>query len=76
MRLSVSKLRGRIIEIFGTIDNFAESVDCSRAFISSYLNHKSILNQKTILNWAKNLKISDDEIPAYFFTLEVDNMEP
>lgn len=75
MNLSVAKLRGRIIEVFGTIDKFAEAVGQSRAFVSNYLNHKTFLNQVTILKWAKQLHISDDEITTYFFTLEVDVME-
>ena len=75
MKFSVAKLRGRIIEVFGTIDSFAEKADCSRAFVSSYLNHKSVLNQKTIVKWAGLLNLSDNDIPIYFFTLEVDEME-
>lgn len=75
MKISVAKLRGRIIEIFGTIDNFAESADCSRVYVSNYLNHKTALNQKTILKWAKLLIIRDDEIPTYFFRVEVDDTE-
>lgn len=75
MKFSTAKLRGRIVELFGTIDNFAENAGYTRQFISLYLNHKSTLNQVTILKWAKSLNIGDDEITTYFFTLEVDEME-
>ena len=75
MEFSVAKLRGRIIEKFDTIEKFAEIADCSRAFVSNYLNHKTYLNQVTILKWAKLLQIEDDKITTYFFTLEVDEME-
>lgn len=75
MRIEVSKFRGRIIEKFGTIDNFAETAKCSRAFVSKYLNHKTFLNQETILLWARLLGISDPEIPAYFFAVEVDEIQ-
>lgn len=75
MRFSVAKLRGRIIEVFETIDKFSEKTKGSRAFVSNYLNHKTLLNQETILEWAKLLNISDDEITTYFFTLEVDETE-
>lgn len=75
MEFSVSKLKGRIIEKFDTIEKFAEIADCSRAFVSKYLNHKTYLNQVTILKWAKLLQIEDDKITTYFFTLEVDEME-
>ena len=76
MKFSVSKLRGRIIELFGNLENFADNAECSRAAVSNYLNHKTYLGQKTILKWARCLKLSDDEIPAYFFVLEVDEIEP
>lgn len=75
MRISVAKLRGRIVEIFGTIEAFSEKAGCSRAFISSYLNHRSYLNQATIIKWARLLRITDEEMPTYFFTVEVDEME-
>lgn len=75
MKFSVSKLRGRIIEIFGTIDNFADKAECSRVYVSNYLNHKTCLNQKTIIKWAGLLKLTDTEIPIYFFAIEVDETE-
>lgn len=75
MTVEVSKLRGRIVEKFGTIDKFADEAHCSRAFISKYLNNKTTLDQKTILKWAGLLAISVDDIPTYFFRLKVDDME-
>lgn len=75
MRVDVSKLRGRIVEKFGTIDCFAEKANCSRTFISKYLNHKTYLNQETLLSWATLLELNDADIPAYFLTLEVDKTE-
>mgnify|MGYP002528662740 CR=1 FL=1 len=75
MRISVAKLRGRIVEVFGTIEAFSEKAECSRALISSYLNHRSYLNQTTILKWARLLRIKDAEIPTYFFSVEVDETE-
>lgn len=73
---NVTKLRGRIIEVYGTLGAFAENAGCSRGYLSLYMNHKAILDQDTILKWAGLLHISDDQIPAYFFATEVDETEP
>lgn len=72
---NVSKLRGRIVEVFGTVGAFAEAAGSSRVYVSMYLNHKTVLNQETIIKWANLLGIAEEEIPAYFFTLEVDETQ-
>lgn len=75
MNIDVSKFRGRIVEKFGTIDNFADKAGCSRAYISKYLNHKTVLNQNTIIKWAGLLDIGDADIPDFFLALEVDETQ-
>lgn len=65
-----AKLRGRIVEKYGTIGKFAEAVGKTRAAVSNYLNGSSNLSQDVILQWCDLLDISEKEIPAYFFTLK------
>lgn len=70
-----SKLRGRIIEKFGSQKNFAQAAGCSVTFISIYLNGKTFLDQRIIDKWAALLDVSD-EIDGYFFKKKVHEMEP
>ena len=69
-----SKLRGRIIEKFGSQKNFAQAAGCSITFISLYLNGKAFLDQRAIDKWAALLDVSD-EIDEYFFKKKVHEME-
>lgn len=70
-----SKLRGRIVEVFGSQNEFAAAAGCSVSFLSQYLNGKKILDQKTIEKWCEALRIESQEIPAYFFTKRVHEVE-
>ena len=71
-----SKLRGRIIEKFGSQKAFALATGRSNSFISQYLNGKNIdLDQPTIDKWADTLDISFEEIPVYFFMKKVHETE-
>ena len=70
-----SKLRGRIVEKFGTIKEFARAAGSSMSFISQYLNGKKILDQKTIDRWANVLDISATEYDLYFFVRKVHDTE-
>ncbi len=70
-----SKLRGRIIEKFGSQKAFCEAVGCSVATLSNYLNGKAQLSQNTIATWANALEIPSGEIDIYFFAPKVHEME-
>lgn len=72
-----SKLRGRIIEKFGSQTAFASAVNRSISFVSQYLNGKNNvdLDQPTIDKWADALDISFTEIPIYFFKKKVHETE-
>lgn len=71
-----SKLRGRIIEKYGSQNAFAEAVGRSISFVSQYLNGKVILDQDTMDKWAESLDIDISDIPTYFFTKKVHETEP
>lgn len=70
-----SKLRGRIIEKFGSQNAFAEASHNSISFISQYLNSKTYLDQKTIDKWVQLLDIPENEIDVYFFKKKVHDTE-
>lgn len=72
MAFETSKLRGKIVEKFGTIDAFSQRTSLTRASISAYLNGQKVLNQKDIEEWRGLLEIQVDEIPDYFFKEKVD----
>ena len=70
-----SKLRGKIIEKFGSQKAFSAASGNSVSFISQYLNGKTLLNQKTMIRWIDLLGIPDCEIDQYFFSKKVHDME-
>lgn len=66
-----SKLRGRIVEKYGTQGKFAEANDMSDRSISLKLNNGIGLSQEEIIDWCKKLDICISDIPAYFFKEKV-----
>lgn len=61
------KLRGRIIEKFGTYGSFADSIKMSRPTFTCKLNGIRGMSQKDIALFCKALDISKQEIGDYFF---------
>ncbi len=70
-----AKLRGRIVEKYGSQTAFAEAAHRSISFVSQYLNGKTYLDQRIIDEWAVLLDIPNNEIPDYFFTKKVHETE-
>lgn len=62
-----SKLRGRIVEKFGTMSKFAEEVGVSLVVVSNKLNNKSGFTRTDIEKWSTLLDIPGNEYDAYFF---------
>ena len=70
MPFDFSKLRGRIVERYGTCEKFAEALGKSKTWVSARLNN--------VVPWGADeihavivpdvLDIPTGEIPAYFFT--------
>ena len=71
MTYNYAKLLGRIVEKVGTQGNFAEKMGLSERSISLKLNGKVGWKQSEISNACEVLSINDEDIPAYFFTLRV-----
>lgn len=63
-----SKLRGRIVEKFGSLMEFSKAAKCSYSFLSQYMNGKKNLTQPTMEKWMDLLDIDGVDIRAYFFT--------
>lgn len=67
MPYSYNKLRGRIVEKYGTQEKFAEALDVSKQMVSMKMTGKSSFSQKDILTWCDLLSIQHDQISDYFF---------
>lgn len=71
MKFDHSKLRGRIIEKFGSQAAFARHINREESWLSNRLNNKVPLSDEDIflLISPENLDIPDAEITTYFFTV-------
>ena len=74
MAFNYSKLRGRIIEKYGSQSDFAKAFGCSDRTLSLKMNGKRPWKQTDILSAIKLLELSEEDIQDYFFTLEAQNV--
>lgn len=63
-----NKLRGKIIEKYGTQEKFAREVGISKNALSKKMQCKTGISQTDISLWSKLLGISIEEYGEYFFT--------
>ena len=63
-----AKLRGRMVEKYGTIEKTAEAAGVRRDMISLALNGKRQFTQADIVTLIATLEIPSEEVGAYFFT--------
>lgn len=75
MSFDYSKLRGRIVEKYGSLESFSSAVDLSVNTVSKYLNNKVPWKQTNINAAVRALDIQPEEISVYFFTPSVQNLE-
>ena len=68
MPYTYNKLRGRIVEKYGTQEKFAKALDISKQGLSLKMTGKIGFTQKDILAWCELLDIQQDQIAEYFFT--------
>lgn len=71
MAYDYSKLRGRIIEKFGSQAKFAEAMQWSERTTSLKLNCEVYWKQPEISKAIRLLAIPENQIQLYFFTLNV-----
>ena len=62
-----SKLRGRIVEKYGSQLNFAKALGKAEQTVSAKLNNTVGLTRQDIITWSELLEISECDYGAYFF---------
>lgn len=65
--MSYNKLRGKIVEVYGSQKEFSGKIGLSEQSITSKLNGRSDFSQEDILRWSNALKLDKSEIGNYFF---------
>ena len=68
MQYTYNKLRGRIVEMFGSQNNFAKALETTTVTVSNRMTGKTGFSQEDIELWAEKLSIEQSEYGAYFFT--------
>lgn len=71
MAFEYGKLRGRIVEKYGSLSKFARKLGVSDNTFSKKMNNKVRFTPDDIIAITALLEISNDEIGAYFFTEKV-----
>ena len=71
MAFDFSKLRGRIVEKYGSCAAFAEAAGCSPGQISRRLNNQTPFDDQEIHAFSKLLEIPESDLATYFFTHKV-----
>ena len=66
MAFDFRKLRGRIVEKFGSCDRFAAAMGRSKVWLSSRLNNIVQWRAEEMREAAALLDIAPEEIPRYF----------
>ena len=66
-----SKLRGRIVEKYGTLSDFAKALGITLVVVSQKMNNKSGFSRADIEKWSNLLDISSSEYDVYFFAHKV-----
>lgn len=67
MAYTYAKLKGRIVEKFGTQKAFADAIGISENSISKKLNGLTGFSQEDIVLWSEKLEIDLREAGKYFF---------
>lgn len=75
MGFDYRKLRGKIIESYGTQSKFAKALGVSDRTLSLKLNNKIYFSQDEIKKCANLLNIDLEKIQLYFFKEKVQNIE-
>ena len=66
-----AKLRGRIVEKFGSVQGFADQIGVAVQTICSKLTNKLSVTRSDIILWSEVLGIEIKDIGIYFFTPKV-----
>ena len=74
MAFNYNKLRGKIVEIYGSQIEFAKAMKWSEKTLSLKLNGKVPWKQTDIMTAVQILGLSESDIQDYFFVVEVQNI--
>lgn len=67
MDFNYAKLKGRIVEKYGTQGRFAEALGVNQMTVSRKLNGENAFTRNDMLIWAQLLAIERTDIGSYFF---------
>lgn len=67
MQYSYKKLRGRIVEVFGTQKDFAATLGTSKNNVSKKLTGKSKFSQSDVERWSGLLGIDRKDYGEFFY---------
>lgn len=73
MSFMYNKLRGKIIEVFGSQSKFAAEIGLSEQSVTAKLAGRTRFSQEDIIFWSEKLKIDQNDIGVYFFAQELSN---
>lgn len=62
-----AKLKGRIVEKFGTQGKFAEAVGTTEQTVSAKVQGRVKFTTKDVVDWSNMLDISSNDVGSYFF---------
>lgn len=68
------KLRGRIVEKFGTIKAFSDEIGLTSTSASLKLNGKTAFDAPTMERWCNALEIPIEQAGLYFFDFELNDV--
>lgn len=75
MAFNYDKLSGRIVEVFGTRYKFSEKMGWSERTMSLKMSSNRTWKQTDICKAISLLGLTESDIPTYFFTPKVQNIE-
>lgn len=75
MSFNYDKLRGKIVEVFGSQRKFAKAMGWSERTLSLKLNGVRSWKQPDICKAIRLLHLKESDIPIYFFNGKVQNIE-
>lgn len=62
-----AKLRGRIVEIYGSQARFSQAIGVSEVTVINKLKGTRSFSMDDIVNWSDALKITKENVGDYFF---------
>lgn len=69
------RIRGRIVELFGSQQNFARHLGQTEQTVSKKLRGKATFSQEDIIRWCEALQIPAGEVGEIFFAPELSKLK-